>query len=312
METPINTQAGILPWSDASAYTGREVIFIVGSPRSGTTWLQRLMASHPNVSSGQESHLFEWFLGPMLRKWHRLLKLYEDDASKRSAVGLAAYLTTEQFQHLLRAFVSETLTMAQVQPGDLFLEKTPSHALFLKEILELLPDCRVIHLVRDPRDVTASLLAASTSWGKGWAPKTANDAALIWKKHVDAVEDAKALMRPDQFIELRYEDLHSNTAEHLQKLATFAELEWDEAAIHEAIDRNSADKTRKGEATPLPVFGQHSERTKEVAKEPEGFVRRAKPGGGHDLSSKQKREVRRQVLESMQRYGYTWERTGWF
>lgn len=39
---------------------GENIVFIVGSPRSGTTWLQRLLATHPQIKTGQESRIFEY------------------------------------------------------------------------------------------------------------------------------------------------------------------------------------------------------------------------------------------------------------
>lgn len=50
-------------------YGGHNVVFLVGSPRSGTTWVQRLLASHPQIQTGQESHLFAAYIGPQLRAW---------------------------------------------------------------------------------------------------------------------------------------------------------------------------------------------------------------------------------------------------
>ena len=50
-------------------YTGHNMVFIVGAPRSGTTWLQRLLATHPRIRTGQESKLFRWYIAPQLRMW---------------------------------------------------------------------------------------------------------------------------------------------------------------------------------------------------------------------------------------------------
>ena len=66
------------------------------------------------------------------------------------------------------------------------MEKTPSHALCISEIKRLLPQSRIIHILRDPRDVVTSLLAVSRSWGAAWAPKRATAAAALWADHVTA------------------------------------------------------------------------------------------------------------------------------
>ena len=95
-------------------------------------------------------------------------------------------------------------------PGDIFVEKTPSHALFIPEILELFPGSRFIHVLRDARDTVASLLAASRGWGRGWAPRRATAAARMWVEHVRAVRCAATRLPGEKLCEVRYEALHTN------------------------------------------------------------------------------------------------------
>ena len=72
------------------------------------------------------------------------------------AAGPPAYFREEEFLAILKKYLLGLLkpVIDQLQPDELFLEKTPSHALFIPEIKELLPECRFIHLLRDPRDVS--------------------------------------------------------------------------------------------------------------------------------------------------------------
>jgi len=71
-----------------ATYTGHNLVFLVGCPRRGTTWLQRLLACHPAVRTGQESHVFEVHIAPQLREWRKLA-----DQSNRGGVGMACYFT---------------------------------------------------------------------------------------------------------------------------------------------------------------------------------------------------------------------------
>jgi hypothetical protein len=48
-------------------YQGHNLVFLIGCPRSGTTWLQRLLASHPQVRTVQETFLFPRYISPQLR-----------------------------------------------------------------------------------------------------------------------------------------------------------------------------------------------------------------------------------------------------
>ena len=157
-------------------YTGHNLILIVGSPRSGTTWLQRLLASHPAVRTGQESNVFQHIV-EQLRHFRRNLT-----PEHRGGQGLACYFTEEDFCRIQKSFLITLLQpmVGSLQAGALFVDKTPAHDRYIPEIVEFFPKVRIIHILRDPRDVVASMLAASRSWGAYWAPNTARRAATCW------------------------------------------------------------------------------------------------------------------------------------
>ncbi|HEY2596345.1 MAG TPA: sulfotransferase, partial [Chloroflexota bacterium] len=77
------------------AYDGANLVFVVGCPRSGTTWVQRLLASHSCIRTGQESDLFDMYVGPLLHTWQQELRV---DSSGRGGVGLACYFTDAEFR----------------------------------------------------------------------------------------------------------------------------------------------------------------------------------------------------------------------
>ncbi len=300
-------------WAEAEACTGRATVFIVGSPRSGTTWLQRLLASHSRVKTGQESHLFSQYLAPQLRQWRRsLARTADPEFQGRSGLGLGGYLSEDEFLRVLRVYVVAMQRAAGVERGDLFLEKSPSHARVMPEIRAVLPESRFVHLVRDPRDVVASLVAASQGWGSKWAPSDVTEAARVWVSHVEAVREAAADLPPGAFTQVRYEDLAADTPGALQTLCGFLGLEWDAEQIARAVDANRRDKARQGGGTPIPLYGHHRKHEGDVAVEPEGFVRRAGESGGKDaLSLKEKKQVWTEVHPTMKALGYSWKLTDW-
>src|ERR687886_1771642 len=109
----------------AECYRGDSLVCIVGCPRSGTTWLQRLLAGHPSVRTGQESDVFDIYVGPQLRAWRREL---DPASSGRGGVGLACYFDDDRFVRALRRYASELMEpmLGGLGPGEIFLEKTPS------------------------------------------------------------------------------------------------------------------------------------------------------------------------------------------
>ena len=300
----------VMPASSGPAldldYDGANLVFVVGCPRSGTTWVQRLLASHPSVRTGQESDVFDIYVGPQLQAWRRELEI---TSSGRGGVGLGCYFREAEFLPILKRYALDLLRpmVGHLQAGDLFVEKTPSHALFIPEILTLLPRARFVHVLRDARDTVASLLSASRSWGRTWAPRTARQATGMWVQHVEAARRARAHLGPHQFFELRYEALHQNTPRQLTRLVDWLGLHWLEADLMQAVAANQPESARRGEGTAIPMGGTFGDVSGPVVKEPVGFVRRAQAGTWReDLSMVERAWVWKVGHVTMARVGYTW------
>jgi len=293
-------------------YTGKNMVFLVGCPRSGTTWLQKLLASHPKVRSGEESHFFSLYVGPQLRSWNNQ-KTRHFNGGLGHAAGPQAYFREGDFLAILENYLTALLKPVTdgLQPDELFLEKTPSHALYIPEIKALLPDSRVIHLIRDCRDVVASLITASRSWGASWAPNNAKAAAAMWVQHVEAVKAAAKNLSTQEFCEIRYENLWKFPFNTLKCLVDFLGIDWSEDAIKVAIESNKAEVMETG-GTPIPVFGEVRARTGRVAKLPAGFIGKARPDVWKShLSMHEKYEVWRDTRKVMNQMGYAWRLEDW-
>lgn len=272
-----------------STLLGENLIFIVGSPRSGTTYLRRLISSFPNIQSDyRESHLFR-YVGPCMDTWHSYTKGGIEGDPKSFTVGLAAYFTYEEFIEITRKFVAELMKpmIGELKEGEVFLEKSPVHALYLHTIHELLPDARLIHILRDPRDVVASLLAVSRQKYGSWASNRADKCAQSWCNHVNHVRRVAPSLPPEKFFELRYETLVDNPTDSLRSIAEFLGMDWSNESIQAAIEANSIEATR--------------------AKFGEDHVRR---GGANywrkDLTQWQKFRVWQVAGSTMSSVGYDW------
>ena len=285
-------------------YLGHNLVFVVGCPRSGTTWLQRLLATHPSIKTGQESEVFH-YVAPLLDRWRR------HQATTRGGIGPACYLTEAEYIHTVKSFLLGLLRpmVAALEPGEIFVEKTPTHGRYLREILQLLPQARVINLHRDPRDTVASLLAASRSWGHEWAPRDVRKAASKWLQHVRSVEDARPLFTEGQFLEVTYEQLHADTPRELRRCFDFLGVTSSDELIREAVTANTPDAARKAAGgTVIPLGGEAAKRAGlNQVKEPEGFSRRAKVGSWQeDLNLREKLIVWLALRNHMRTYGYEW------
>jgi hypothetical protein len=281
------------------------MVFVVGCERSGTTYLQRLLASHPKVKTGQESYVFSWYLGPQLRNWHGELRTLEHG---RGGVGMHCYLTEEEFRVRLDEYMHSLLEpmIGRLKKGEIFLEKTPQHSLYIEETVKLLPEARFIHILRDPRDVVASMLQASRTWGKGWAPRHAFRAAKWWVRYEEAIEQGRKAVPKEHFCDLTYENLRLNTDDVLHSVSSFLGISWRKEELQQAISRN-APETAETQGTEITRHGEFSKISGLVVQEPKGFVRKAKIGSWKsDLKFYEKWQVWLFARKTMSARGYPW------
>ena len=154
---------------------GKKLVFLVGSPRSGTTWLQLLLSRSPAIATVPETQLFSRYMRSMVEQWN-------DDRMTGQLTGLTNLLSDEEFRGLLRSTsVFVFAKIAQSKPSaTVVLEKTPGHVHCSREILELWPDAHFIHIIRDPRSVAASLRVASKTWASRWASSKVSRSCEGW------------------------------------------------------------------------------------------------------------------------------------
>jgi hypothetical protein len=176
---------------------------IVGAQRSGTTWVQLLCAANPKIVGGEELHLFSRYLGHLVAAYYQDKRAYADAGR---AQGLPCLVTTEEFDAAVKQFTTTVLSkLFRCKPrAHMAVEKTPDHVLHLHYVRHLFPNVKVIHVIRDPRDVVVSQLAAAATWGEEWAAKTPAEAAERW---VEWVSIGRKDASSGKYLEVRYESL---------------------------------------------------------------------------------------------------------
>lgn len=232
----------------------KKYFFIVGAPRSGTTWLQLMLSRHPDIGTCQETHLFDGYLGPMEHAW----KQHEHN---NRGIGIQAAVNRHAFLASQRNFALDVLNAISEKP--VILEKTPAHVRHVHQIAEVLPEARFVHLIRDPRAVVNSLLAAGKTWGRNWASRDVVKNTRTWltdvQKGVDFAQD-----HPENYLEIKYEELLSDTSRSLMKIFNWIGVSSD-LSIYEDIIHN----------TNFEAIQQQTQGTPwDLTAEPDGFFRR--------------------------------------
>lgn len=200
--------------------------FILGSGRSGTSLLSRMLNQHPNLAVPPESHLYSMF--------HRWVGCYGSLAAEQNRAKLAADIIAtgplqdwsprlradEVLAHIegadFGAVVDAVMRAWAAKQGKRrWGEKTPKHIRYWRQISADFPGSPVIHVVRDGRDVALSMIRAR------FGPKSIYSCANGWKEYLEQMEDVKNKQPPELFFEVSYEDMLENTERVLKEVCDF-------------------------------------------------------------------------------------------
>jgi len=216
-------------------------IFIVGCPRSGTTLLQWVLKSHPRISfpSGESGFFI---------RFYRNIREYGDLSHVENVERLLRDIWATKPQYLEKMFLGFKfdpvkfsihfcqqgwdsypeiinglyLENAKVEAKIRWGDKTPFYVLHLEKILDMFPTAQVIHVIRDGRDVALSLFGRKKDFGIC----NVYCAAKYWEQYVTVGQKFGNKLPDSTYMELRYEDLITDTAGSLKKVCSFLEEEF--------------------------------------------------------------------------------------
>ena len=187
-------------------------IFIIGSPRSGTTLVRLVLDSHPNISCGPETHFLASFADIIGKHWDTI-----------SLYGFDQHYWHTEIGHFFGAFKSD---YARRSGKRRWAEKTPQYTLYLEFIDALYPDAQFVHIIRDGRDVVFSHLER---WGYRAALRCAMNR---WSDYVTKARNFGRALPSSRYFELRYEELVAEPDRWLQSLFEYLEEPWHPAVLH--------------------------------------------------------------------------------
>lgn len=193
-------------------------VFIVGMPRSGTSLVEQILASHPAVHGAGESEM-------MSHVWQAALDMLS--AGPFEYPACLDRLTTEQADALRRIY-----SQSQVAPSpgaSWITDKLPLNFLHVGLIAVLLPGARIIDCQRDPRDTCLSGFMTMFRAGHDFKFRL-DHAAHFWQlyrrlmRHWNNTVDLPIL-------EVSYESLIADLESQTRRMLEFLGLPWDERCL---------------------------------------------------------------------------------
>lgn len=304
---------------DAAAFESR-LAWILGSPRTGSTWLLRMLV-HPwalwdrgagvrrTMSAGatgpppvvpiNESHL-PVHLTPLRKPEGDWISESSSEAFLHNTglVGRPAYFFNDRYADAWRPEVRRLILArfwAQAgrvgAAGSPVVIKEPNGSHGAPLLMSLLPRARLIFLMRDGRDVVDSQLALRLPGGaRGEGRRTITDPAKrrrhiqrnsrLWVQRMDAVASAYERHDPELRYRVRYEDLRSDPFEQVRSLLRWLRVKRTDDQVRAAVDAEAFD------AIPAAKKGFGS------------GLREARPGAWRENLTEDERQVAEEIMGS--------------
>ena len=232
-------------------------VFIVGCPRSGTSFLYHLMLSAGGFAEFRTQmnvyDVLEPIYGDLSVPANRRRMMKDWLQSKAFAVsGLeAAEIENEVLAKCRNGSDFLRIVMESVasrQGVDRWIDSTPTNAPHMLRIRRDFPDAKFIHIIRDPRDVALSLDKRGWTRPLPWDKQNSLPAAAVYWKWIVRKARSDGRLLGDAYTEVRYEQLVKNPHQSLNELGKFIAHDLD----YDRIEQVSIGSVKK----PLTSFSE--------------------------------------------------------
>jgi hypothetical protein len=274
-------------------YADPAVFYVVGHAKSGTTWLMRLLDAHPEIVCKGEGRIFgRRYKRPDVRKMDAptfqpssLYRALIDATYLRSWIERSVWTrgddADEQLRGLTRAAIHHFLGARLAGSKKRIVgDKTPFLSdEIITEIAEIDSGAKVIHIIRDGRDVAVSGIhhlwrreldlgggkdirpeeeemraryradpQGAIESGEGlFTEQRLREMAEDWRRQVSAArEQGSELLGTDRYVEVRYEELLERTVPEFRRLAGFLGADQDSKVAQRCVSSASFTRWTKG------------------------------------------------------------------
>ena len=222
----------------------RQLFFVAGQGKSGTTWLELILNAHPDVCCHGEGHFADMLLpelGEAAKRYNAFLK---HNNSLFKEIRDYQGLSRDHAWHIGRTAMA--LLLARQCDGELpaaIGERTPANVANLQMLHQLFPEAKLIHITRDPRDVAVSMwfhgIRINPEQAKkeyGSPDELAVKMAGVWVQLINATRQFGGSC-PEQYLEVKYELLQKDFPAALRPLLTALGVDASDETIEDCREQ---------------------------------------------------------------------------
>lgn len=194
-------------------------IFIVGMPRSGTTLVEQVLSSHPQVFGAGELEL----LWRCVRAELGVAEEYDDD--------LPVMLRARDTSTIRRIAESYCTLLKPLAPTAAHItNKLPGNTAMVGLMHMALPNARIVHCRRDPQDTCVSCFSKLFSKGHLFSYDLA-ELGRYYRLYEELMQHWRTVLPAGSMLELHYEDMVSDLEGQTRRLLDYCRLPWDDACL---------------------------------------------------------------------------------
>ena len=244
----------------AAGHASKTPIFIVGMPRSGSTLIDQILSSHPQVHS----------VGEFMELWPLVEKLCEDSEKEGNFPTCMKHIESEGIYSLAEKYLS-LITENLERDISRVVNKQPNNFSLLGIIAIAFPNAKIINTRRNPLDTCLSCYFQPFEFIEyiSWAFDL-DDIASFYRLYHQTMEHWRKNL-PLPILDVDYEDVVEDPEGMARKILDFCELEWD-PTVTEFYKHKRSVQTASVMQVRQPIYKKSMARWKHYARDLQPLV----------------------------------------
>jgi tetratricopeptide (TPR) repeat protein len=190
-------------------------IFVIGMPRSGSTLIEQILASHPQVHGAGE-----------LQDLETVLKRARPNSQFDKYPECISSLGADTMQGLGQAYLAHLPRTDKIR----IIDKTPNNFANIGLIRMILPNARIIHTMRDPADTCISCFSSLFTFGQGFSYNL-EELGRYYRSYSELMVHWRSVLPPGAMLEVSYEDVVHDLEGQARRLIDYCGLPWDDRCL---------------------------------------------------------------------------------